>query len=123
VRRLFVAGGFLGDGGKGSRVIFSEALREAILKSSQPQSQAAPYRPKKAALNWVDYLVIAATVLTFGVVLAVNNPHAARAQSRSNMIPANVIPASELPVQTGQLKIDPDLMRAKIGLATSRPWG
>ena len=118
MRRLFVAAGFLGDGGRGSRVIFSEALREAILKSSQPQSQAAPYRPKKAALNWVDYLVIAATVLTFGVVLAVNNPHAARAQSRPNLIPA-----SELPVQTGQLKIDPDLMRAKIGLATTRPWG
>ena len=86
------------------------------MKSSQ-QSQAAPYRPKKAALNWVDYLVIAATVLTFGVVLAVNNPHAARAQGRPN-----VIPASDLPVQTGQLKIDPELLRAKIGLAT-RPWG
>lgn len=117
MRRLFIAAGFLGDDGKGSRVIFSEALREAILKSSQPP-QAAPYRPKKAALNWVDYLVIAATVLTFGVVLAVNNPHTARAQGRPN-----VIPASELPVQTGQLKIDPDLLRAKIGLATSRPWG
>jgi hypothetical protein len=117
MRRLFIASGFLGDDADGSRVIFSEALREAILKSSQ-QSQAIPYRPKKAALNWVDYLVIAATVLTFGVVLAVNNPHTARAQSR-----LNVIPASELPVQTGQLRIDPDLMRAKIGLATSRPWG
>lgn len=87
------------------------------MKSSQ-QPKAVPYRPKKAALNWVDYLVIAATVLTFGVVLAVNNPHTARAQSR-----LNVIPASELPVQTGQLRIDPDLLRAKIGLATSRPWG
>jgi hypothetical protein len=86
------------------------------LKNSQ-QSQAAPYRPKKAALNWVDYLVIAATVLTFAVVIAVNDPHAARAQSRSD-----VIPASELPVQTGQLH-EPDLLRAKIGLATSRPWG
>jgi hypothetical protein len=119
MRRLFVVAGFLGDGGNGSRVIFSEALREAILKSSQPpRSQAAPYRPRKAALNWVDYLVIAATVLTFGIVIAVNNPHSARAQSRPNLIPA-----SELPVQTGQLKIDPDLLRAKIGLATLRPWG
>jgi hypothetical protein len=117
MRRLFVAAGFLGDGGKGSRVNLFRT-HEAILKSSQPRSQAIPFRPKKAALNWVDYLVIAATVLTFGVVLAVNNPHAARAQGRSNLIPA-----SELPVQTGQLKIDPDLLRAKIGLATSRPWG
>jgi hypothetical protein len=69
-------------------------------------------------LNWVDYLVIAATVLTFGVVIAVNNPHTARAQSRPNLIPA-----SELPVQTGQLKIDPDLLRAKISLAAMHPWG
>ena len=117
MRRLFVAAGFLGDGGKGCPVTFSEE-REAILKSSQPRSQAVPYRPKKAALNWVDYLVIAATVLTFGVVIAANNPHAARAQGRSS-----VITAAELPLQTGQLKIDPDLLRAKIGLATSRPWG
>jgi hypothetical protein len=87
------------------------------LKSSPSQAKAVPYRPRKAALNWVDYLVIAATVVTFGVVIAVNNPHAARAQTRPN-----VIPASELPVQTGELPVDPNLIRAKIGLANNR-WG
>ena len=83
-----------------------------------PRAQAAPYRPKKAALNWIDYLVIAATVATFATVVAVNNPHAPRAQTRST-----VIPASELPVQTGQLFDSPGLTKAKIGLAMSRPWG
>ena len=87
------------------------------MKSSPSQAKAVPYRPRKAALNWVDYLVIAATVLTFGIVIAVNNPHAARAQTRPN-----VIPASELPVQTGELPLDPNLIRAKIGLANNR-WG
>lgn len=82
------------------------------------QAKAIPYRPKRAALNWVDYVVIAATVATFAVVVAVNNPHAARAQTRSTLVPA-----SELPVQAGQLPGDAGLIKAKIGLATGRPWG
>jgi hypothetical protein len=81
-------------------------------------NKAIPYRPKKAALNWVDYLVIAATILVFATVVAVNNPHAARAQNRPS-----VISASDLPVQTGQLHEDHDLIKAKIGLVTTRPWG
>lgn len=83
------------------------------------KSKAIPYRPKRAALNWVDYLVIAATVLTFVVVVAVNNPHAARAMSRAA---ANVIPASELPQQTSQLGSEGGLIKARIGLAMGRPW-
>jgi hypothetical protein len=85
---------------------------------NSPKSKAIPYRPKRAALNWVDYLVIAATVLTFLVVLAANNPHAARAQSRA----ADIIPASELPQQTSQLGSDTGLIKARIGLAMGRPW-
>lgn len=82
------------------------------------KSKAIPYRPKRAALNWVDYLVIAATVLTFLVVVAANNPHAARAQSRA----ADVIPASQLPEQTSQLGSEGGLIKARIGLAMGRPW-
>jgi hypothetical protein len=79
--------------------------------------KAIPYRPKRAALNWVDYLVIAATVLTFLVVIAANNPHAARAMSRAT---ADIIPASQLPVQTGQLGGDAGLIKARLGLALGR---
>jgi hypothetical protein len=82
------------------------------------QSKAVAYRPKRAALNWVDYLVIAATIATFATVVAVNNPHAARAQSRTTLVPA-----SELAVQTGEVHEDAGLIKAKIGLATIRPWG
>jgi hypothetical protein len=88
------------------------------VKSTKSQATAAHYRPKKAALNWIDYLVIAATIATFATVVAVNNPHAARAQTRST-----VISAAELPVQIGQAYEDANLIRAKIGLATTRPWG
>jgi hypothetical protein len=82
------------------------------------QAKAIAYRPKRAALNWADYLVIAATVATFAVVVAVNNPHAARAQTRSTLVPA-----ADLPTQSSQLHDDAGLIKAKIGLATSRPWG
>ena len=77
------------------------------------KSKAIPYRPKRAALNWVDYLVIAATVLTFLVVVAANNPHAARAASRL----VDIIPASELPVQTSQTGGDAGLIKARIAIA------
>jgi hypothetical protein len=83
---------------------------------NQPSvSQAkAAYRPRRAALYWVDYLVIAATILTFLAVLAANNPHTARAQTR-----ANLLSASELPVQVSQLPIDAGLIKARIGLMMS----
>ena len=84
--------------------------------NSSDKPKAVPYRPRRAALNWVDYLVIAATVLTFLVVLAANNPHAARAQSR----PADVITAAELPAQTSQLGSQASLIKARIGLAMGR---
>ena len=57
------------------------------MKTTNSQANAISYRPKRAALNWVDYLVIAATIATFATVVAVNNPHAARAQTRSSVIP------------------------------------
>jgi hypothetical protein len=86
--------------------------------NSSDKPKAISYRPRRAALNWVDYLVIAATVLTFVVVVAANNPHAARAQSRAS----DLIPASQLPVQTSQLGGDAGLIKARIGLAMGRPW-
>jgi len=80
--------------------------------SPQTTKIATPYRPRRAALNWVDYLVIAATAVIFVGVLAVNNMHAARAQSLST-----VIPASELPSQDAQMADRAGLIKARIGLA------
>ena len=65
---------------------------------TSPQTKtAAPYRPRRAVLNWVDYLVIAATALIFVGVLAVNNTHAARAQTLSTIIPASELPVAGRP--------------------------
>jgi hypothetical protein len=80
---------------------------------NSPQNKTAvPYRPRRAALNWVDFLVIAVTALVFAAVVAANNPHAARAQTRSN-----IIPASELPSQDSQIADRAGLIKARIGLA------
>ncbi len=82
------------------------------MNSPDTKAKAVPYRPRRSALNWVDYLVIAATALTFAAVVAANNPHAARAQTR-----ATLIPAAELPTQLAQVADEPGMIKAKIGLA------
>jgi hypothetical protein len=82
------------------------------VKSPEAKARSVPYRPRRAALNWVDYLVIAATALTFLTVFAANAQHTARAQTTST-----VIPASELPSQSGSLADQPGMIKARIGLA------
>ena len=82
------------------------------MNSPGPKAKAVPYVPRRASLNWVDYLVIAATALTFAAVVAANNPHAARAQTTST-----IIPASELPAQASAPDTQPGLIKARIGLA------
>jgi hypothetical protein len=75
-------------------------------------SKATAYRPKRAALNWVDYLVIAATTLTFLAVVAANNPHMARAETR-----ASLLTSADLPEQVHRAPLDPALLKARIALA------
>ena len=83
------------------------------MTSPQTKTKAAPYRPRRAALNWVDYLVIAATALIFVGVVAANNTHAARAQTRSTIIPASELPVAGRPDRPTR----PGLIKARIGLA------
>ena len=80
---------------------------------TSPQTKtAAPYRPRRAVLNWVDYLVIAATAVIFIGVLALNGSYAARAQGASS-----IIPSSELPAQDAQIDDRAGMIKARIGLA------
>ncbi len=87
------------------------------MTSPQTNKTAAPYRPRRAALNWVDFLVIGVTAAIFLAVVATNTTHAARAQGLSALIPA-----SELPSQDAQIADQPGLIKARIGLAMARPW-
>ena len=80
-------------------------------------STAKPYRPKRSMLNWVDFLVIAATVLVFGAVVVSNNHHA-RAASRSG---SALI--TNLPEQASVGLGADSLIKARIRLAAGGPWG
>lgn len=80
---------------------------------TSPQNKTnAPYRPRRATLNRVDYLLIAMTALVFVGALAINNTHSAHAQTRSS-----IIPASALPSQDAQMADRTGLIKARIGLA------
>ena len=108
--------GNFGDAPASLPVDLLEALREAIVQSSSDKSKAIPYRPKRSLINWVDFLVILATVLVFGAVVAANNPHA-RAQTR-----AGSTLTINLPEQASAATDDVSLIKARIRLAIGAPW-
>ncbi len=78
---------------------------------NMPQHARVVARPRpKSALNWVDFLVIAATILTFAVVVAANNPHSRRLGTSWLL--------KDTSVQTGQLlDINSDLAKARVKAA------
>jgi hypothetical protein len=102
----------LGDGSKGSHVIFSQAAthREAIVKRTA-RTTARPFRPE--ALSWVDFLVIAAIILTFAVIVSTTVRHA-RALDHND--------PPTFSSEASQIANDPGLIKAKIRLAIGKPW-
>ncbi|MSP77904.1 MAG: hypothetical protein EXR12_17435 [Rhodospirillaceae bacterium] len=76
----------------------------------QPQARAIARRRSKSALNWVDFLVIAATVLTFAVVVIANNPHSKKSSHTWLLKDASL--------QTGHVHEDIDVVRVRLRVAT-----
>ena len=76
------------------------------------RAPAAARRRSRSALNWVDFLVIAATILTFAVVVLANNPHSRRSNTSWLL--------KDTAIQTGQSQVPADLMKARVRLAG--PW-
>ncbi len=74
-----------------------------------------PRTRRQLSLTWTDFLVIAATVLTFGAVLMANIPNG-KASIRPN------VQSTIEPAEISQLPDDPDLVRARIRLANGGPW-
>ena len=75
----------------------------------------APTQRRKFALIWVDFLVIAAAVLAFAVIVIANSPPARSSTGAGLRAPDDT-------VQTGELPEDPGLVRARIRLANGGPW-
>ena len=76
------------------------------------RAAARPYRP--AALNWIDFLVIGAIVLTFAAF-------ATTAIGRAKALTVDDPPTFS--TEIGHVADDPDLIKAKIRLAVGPPWG
>jgi len=75
----------------------------------------APAHRRKFALIWVDFLVIAAAVLAFAVIVLANSPPTRSSTSTGLRTPVDTAQTSELPE-------DPGLVRARIRLANGGPW-
>ena len=84
---------------------------------SKPNNpKAIPYRPRRSMLNWVDFLVILATMLVFGAVVLANKPHARTQSGASSSL------ITDLPQDISQAPDEAGLIRAKIRLAQGAPW-
>ncbi len=76
------------------------------------RTSARPFRPN--ALTWIDFLVIAAIMLTVGVIVTTTVGHAKAADLDD--------PPTFAAEATRHVTDDPDLIKAKIRLAVGRPW-
>jgi hypothetical protein len=75
----------------------------------------APAHRRKFALIWVDFLVIAAAVLAFAVIVIANSPPTRSSTGAGLRAPDDTVQTSERPE-------DPGLVRARIRLANGGPW-
>lgn len=85
------------------------------MKPPTDRPRAIARSDRRLALTWLDFLVIAATVLTFGAVLIANIPNG-KSSMRTSVLP------TDGPVEISQIPNDPDLVRARIKLANGGPW-
>jgi hypothetical protein len=82
------------------------------ITSKKSRTMARPYRP--SALTWIDFLMIAAIILTFAVIASTTISHA---KAKTTDDPPT------FSTQIGQVADDPGLIKAKIRLAIGHPWG
>lgn len=78
------------------------------MKEGQNKARAIVRRRRRPSLTWIDFLVIAATILTFAAILDAT-------LGRAKASPPRSVQAIEL--QTARLPDDPGLVKARIRLA------
>ena len=72
--------------------------------------------PNRLSLNWIDFLVIAAVILTFAAIVSTT-------VSRARASTHNGVSSPEFSSEVSQVRDDPGLIKAKIRLAAGAPWG
>ena len=102
-----------GDERTGSRVIFSELIgtREAIMEATS-KSRTIAHR-RRSSLNWIDFLVIVAIILTFAAIVTTT-------LGRARASTYNYSP--DVSTNVSQAPADASLIKARIRLASGGPW-
>ncbi len=85
------------------------------MESVTDKSQTIARRRRRTALTWIDFLVIAAIILTFAAVVSTT---LGRAKASTH----NSAPGSEISTDVSQVPDDPGLIKARIRLAVGGPW-
>ncbi|MBV8187191.1 MAG: hypothetical protein JOY64_00955 [Alphaproteobacteria bacterium] len=73
------------------------------------------HRRSRSSLTWVDFLVIAAIIVTFAAIVSTTVGRA-RASTYNNITPS-------VSTEIGDAHIDSSLIKARLRLATGGPWG
>ena len=102
-----------GDERIGSRVFFSELIgtREATVETTS-KSRTIAHR-RRSALNWIDFLVIVAIILTFAAIVTTT-------LGRARASTYNYSP--DVSTNVSQAPVDASLIKARIRLASGGPW-
>ncbi|WP_421999081.1 hypothetical protein [Reyranella sp.] len=86
---------------------------------NKPRSAVRPYR--RPMLTWIDFLVIAAIILTAAAIVSSTVGRARAAESVSTRAAITYDPPT-YSTEVGQISDDPGLIKAKIRLAVGAPW-
>jgi hypothetical protein len=85
------------------------------VESSTNKTRTIARRHSRLSLTWIDFLVIAAIVLTFAAIVSTT-------VSRAKASTHNSTSSREFSTEVGQIADDPGLIKAKIRLAAGAPW-
>lgn len=72
-------------------------------------------RHRRLSLTWIDFLVIAAIILTFAAIVSTT-------VSRAKASTHNGVTPPEFSTDVSQVPDDPALIKARIRLAVGGPW-
>jgi hypothetical protein len=92
-------------------------VREAIVDSTTNKTRTIARRRPRLSLNWIDFLVIAAIILTFAAIVSTTLGRA-RASTYNSATSSDVFSPdiSQAPA------VPADLTKARIRLAVGGPW-
>jgi len=88
---------------------------EAIVNMTTTKARTIAQRRGRSSLTWVDFLVIAAIIVTFAAIVSTTVGRA-RASTSNSYVPT-------VSSQVGEAHMETGLIKARLRLASGGPWG